>query len=250
MKRIAAVGVALWLVCGMAGQARAFDLFGESGYFITPTTNVVPKGAVNFGGRWVRWPTRGKDLWGGGLVAGIAKNLEFGYGHLTRASGDRNSFGLKYRVIKNKDTGFQAALGGQFAVLGGSGRNQSDQKGLAYAVIGFPFPYGTINVGGMWGPDQTKNNERKTSAFGSVNYFMYPDIEFYYEIAQISRVNGELFHSFGVNYRPTDKQPIWLHFGGLSGVFETGRGTETAVTAGITLGYNEKQIFKREEGSF
>ena len=56
--------------------------------------------------------------------------------------------------------------------------------------------------------------------------------------------------SAGVNYKPTDKQPIWIHVGAVSGIFEKKRGTDTVLTAGITFGYDEKYILKKEEGNF
>ncbi|MGH8104046.1 MAG: hypothetical protein ACREJQ_05960, partial [bacterium] len=193
-------------------------------------------------------PTEGDDLFGGGLVAGVGHNIELGWGIISHANGDRNSVGLKYRAIHNKDTGFNLAFGGQFYTRGGGGRDSPNQDGLGYAVASFPYPYGTVNFGGMWLPDDTQNSTRDIGGFGSINYFLYPDIEFYYEVTQISRINGELFHSFGLNYRPSDKTPLWIHIGGLSGEFDPSQGTDTVITAGLTIGYNESFIYKKEEG--
>jgi len=240
----AAVLMVGFLVFSQTGWA--FDTFGESGIFLTPTTDIVPLKDFKVGFRILDWPKTGDDLIGGGLVAGVARNIEVGWGIISWQNKDRNSFGVKIRFFENKETGFRAAAGGTFFIRGGTGR-KNEQDGLGYLVISFPYQFGNLNVGGMFLED--KDRQKNVGVTASIDYALYPDIILYYEFASISRITGDFMHSYGLRYQPTSRYPIYLDLGGVIGEFTPGQGTENMITAALSFGYSERYLERQEEGN-
>ncbi len=224
----------------------AFDTFGESGLFLTPTADTVPLKDFKVGFRILDWPRTGDDLVGGGLIAGVSRNIEVGWGIISWQAQDRNSFGVKYRFYENKETGFKAAAGGTFFIRGGT-NTKNDQDGLGYLVFTFPYQFGNLTAGGMFLED--KDRDKRVGVTASIDYAIYPDIVLYYEFASISRITGDVMHSYGLRYQPTSRYPIYLDFGGVSGEFTPGQGFEHMITAAISFGYSERYLERQEEGN-
>ncbi len=238
-----------WIVAGlvvvMGTRAWGFDPFGETGYFLTPTSSIQAVKDFSFGVRFLDWPEVGDDLIGGGLVAGVARNLEVGWGIISWKDEDMHSFSLKYRLYSDRRTQFTVSTGGAWTIRSGGGRPESDQDPLAYVVASIPYLFGTIHVGGMWLDDE---HDKKTVApFASIDYDLYPDLKILYEFAGTSRVSRRFAHHLALQWQPTEKYPLFLQVGGVSSEFVPAKGTDFVFTAGLTILYSEKIIEKFEK---
>ncbi|MHA2611114.1 MAG: hypothetical protein V2G33_01840 [bacterium JZ-2024 1] len=225
--------------------AWAFDPFGETGYFLTPTTDVVGLKNFSFGVRFLDWPTSGDDLIGGGLVAGVGRNWEVGWGVASWEDEDINSFSVKYRFYHDRKTKLTLAGGGAWTIRGGGGRQESDQDPLAYFVASIPYIFGTLHLGAMWLDDA--HDVKTVTPFGSVDYDLYPDLKIFYEVTGTSRISRRFAHHIALQWKPSEKYPLFLQAGAVISEFVPARGTDTVFTAGLSILYSEKLIEKFEQ---